>query len=96
MIVFSMIKIDDQNTGRWKKPFEGSILSISDKVLETTKFGTRFIDRLINCIGEREIFPILKVITSKLLANSDWRYKYSAVTVLSQIGYYTKDYGQKL
>lgn len=44
------------------------------------------IDRLIYAVGEAEIMPILSGVIQKLLVNPDWRYKYTAVMALSQIG----------
>jgi hypothetical protein len=49
------------------------------------------IDRLIYVIGEEEILPILSATIEKLLTNADWRYKYTAVMALSQIGEYIED-----
>ena len=49
------------------------------------------VDRLIYVIGEEEMLPILSSTIEKLLVNSDWRYKYTAVMALSQIGEYIED-----
>lgn len=37
------------------------------------------------------MLPILSATIEKLLQNSDWRYKYTAVMALSQIGEYIED-----
>lgn len=49
------------------------------------------IDRLIYVIGEEEMLPILSATIERLLQNNDWRYKYTAVMALSQIGEYIED-----
>lgn len=49
------------------------------------------VDRLIYVIGEEEMLPILSATIEKLLQNNDWRYKYTAVMALSQIGEYIED-----
>ena len=49
------------------------------------------IDRLIYVIGEEGRLPILSATIEKLLQNNDWRYKYTAVMALSQIGEYIED-----
>ncbi len=62
-----------------------------DEDFETTRFGMGAIDRLIYTIGEEEMLPILSATILQLLANQDWRYKYTAVMALSQIGEYIED-----
>lgn len=49
------------------------------------------IDRLIYTVGEEEMLPILSATIQQLLTNKDWRYKYTAVMALSQIGEYIQD-----
>jgi hypothetical protein len=62
-----------------------------DEDFETTRFGMGAIDRLIYTIGEEELLPILSATIEQLLGNPDWRYKYTAVMALSQIGEYIED-----
>ncbi|CAM6006157.1 unnamed protein product [Sphagnum balticum] len=62
-----------------------------DDDFETTRFGMGAIDRLIYTIGDEELLPILSATIEKLLAENDWRYKYTAVMALSQIGEYIED-----
>lgn len=62
-----------------------------DEDFETTRFGMGAIDRMIYVIGEDELLPILSATIEKLLQNPDWRYKYTAVMALSQIGEYIED-----
>lgn len=59
-----------------------------DDDFETTRFGMGAIDRLIYSVGEQEIMGILSETIQSLLGNNDWRYKYTAVMALSQIGEY--------
>ena len=49
------------------------------------------VDRLIYTIGEEEMLPILSATIENMLVKNDWRYKYTAVMALSQIGEYIDD-----
>lgn len=44
------------------------------------------IDRIIYAIGDKEVLPILSNGIKNLLAQNDWRQKYTAIMALSQIG----------
>lgn len=46
------------------------------------------IDRIIFSIGDKEVLPILSNAIKNLLSQPDWRYQYTAVMALSQIGEY--------
>lgn len=60
MIFFHMIQISEEVTEEWKKPAEGFNDDIEqDDDAETTRFGMSSIDRLIDCIGQKEMLPIL-------------------------------------
>lgn len=92
MIFFHMIEISEEITESWMKPDEGYNDDMEDdEDFETTRFGMGAIDRLIYTIGEEELLPILSATIEQLLANADWRYKYTAVMALSQIGEYIED-----
>lgn len=62
-----------------------------DEDFETTRFGMGAIDRIIFSIGDKEIMPILSNTIKNLLAHPDWRYQYTAIMALSQIGEYIED-----
>lgn len=49
------------------------------------------IDRLIDSIGDKEVLPVLSATVQKLLEHSDWRYNFSAIMALSQVGEYIDD-----
>jgi HEAT repeat protein len=49
------------------------------------------IDRLIECIGEKDMLPILSGIVQQLFQHQDWRYKYAAIMALSQVGEYMEE-----
>lgn len=49
------------------------------------------IDRLIECIGQKEMLPVLSPTVNQLLSHKDWRYKYAAIMALSQIGEYIEE-----
>ena len=87
-----MIEISDEIPSEWQTPPEGYNEDMEDdEDFETTRFGMGAIDRLIYVIGEEEMLPILSGTIEKLLQNPDWRYKYTAVMALSQIGEYIED-----
>ena len=62
-----------------------------DDDYETTKFGMNAIDRVIYSVGDKEVLPILSEAIKGLLTQPDWRYQYTAVMALSQIGEYIED-----
>lgn len=87
MVFTHMIDISDDITDEWKAPPPGYNEDMEDdEDFETTRFGMGAIDRLIYVIGEEELLPILSATIERLLQNNDWRYKYTAVMALSQIG----------
>jgi importin-5 len=49
------------------------------------------VDRLIASVGEEELLPVLSGTIQKMLEQNDWRYKYTAIMALSQIGEYIED-----
>ncbi len=92
MIFVHMIEIDSDVTEEWKKPEEGYTDDMEDdEDFETTKFGMGAIDRIIFSVGDKEVLPILSEAIKHLLENPDWRYQYTAVMALSQVGEYIED-----
>ena len=49
------------------------------------------IDRIIYSVGDKEVLPILSDGIKKLLEKPDWRYQYTAIMALSQVGEYMED-----
>ncbi|EAR88916.3 importin protein (macronuclear) [Tetrahymena thermophila SB210] len=92
MIFKHMIEIDEEITDEWKKPAEGFNEDIEeDADFETTRFGMNAIDRIIDSVGDAETLPILSATVEKLLQHNDWRYNFSAIMALSQVGEYIDD-----
>lgn len=92
MIFKHMIEIDEEITEEWKQPAEGFNEDVEeDADFETTRFGMNAIDRIIDSIGDKETLPILSATVEKLLQHSDWRYNFSAIMALSQVGEYIDD-----
>lgn len=92
MVFYHMIEISSEITQEWMRPEEGYNDDMEDdEDFETTRFGMGAIDRLIYTIGEEELLPILSATIELMLGNTDWRYKYTAVMALSQIGEYIED-----
>lgn len=89
MIFFYMIEIDEDITDEWKRPPEGYCEDLEEgDDFETTNFGMTSVDRLISCVGEKEILPLLSGAVQKMLTMPDWRYKYASIMALSQTGEY--------
>ena len=87
-----MVDIDSDVTDEWKSPEEGYNDDMEDdEDFETTRFGMGAIDRIIYSVGDKEVLPILSEGIKGLLANPDWRYQYTAVMALSQVGEYMED-----
>lgn len=60
MLFFHMIDISLDVDDDWKRPPEGFNEDIEeDEDFETTRFGMNAIDRLISCIGDKEMLPNL-------------------------------------
>jgi hypothetical protein len=67
MIFYHMIQISDSVSDVWMRPPEGFNDDIEqDDDLETMRFGMSSIDRLIDCIGEKIMLPILSSIVQQL------------------------------
>ena len=49
------------------------------------------IDRVIFSVGDKEVLPLLSAAIKELLTNPDWRYQYTAIMALSQVGEYIED-----
>ena len=87
MIFIHMIEIENEITDEWKNPQEGYNDNMDDDDdYETTKFGMNSIDRIIYSGGDKEVLPVLSEAIKGLLAQPDWRYQYTAVMALSQVG----------
>lgn len=87
MIFVHMIEIDNEISDEWKKPEEGYNDDMEDdEDFETTRFGMGAIDRIIFAIGDKEVLPLLSEAIKELLKNPDWRYQYTAIMALSQVG----------
>lgn len=92
MIFVHMVDIDNEVSEEWKKPVEGYNDDMEDdEDFETTRFGMGAIDRIIFAVGDKEVLPILSEAIQVLLKNPDWRYQYTAVMALSQVGEYIED-----
>lgn len=92
MIFYHMIQISEDISDSWKQPPEGFNDDIEqDDDCETIRFGMSSIDRLIESLGEKEMLPILSSLVQQLFQHQDWRYKYSAVMALSQVGEYMEE-----
>lgn len=55
------------------------------------KFGSHVIDRLISVIGHEIMLPLLSGMVQQMMASPDWRFKFSALMSLSQVGEYVKN-----
>lgn len=67
MIFYHMIQINENVEEQWMRPAEGFNDDIEqDEDLETMRFGMSSIDRLIDCLGEKIMLPILSGVVQQL------------------------------
>eukprot|EP00828_Plagiopyla_frontata_P031997 TRINITY_DN41793_c0_g1_i3.p1 TRINITY_DN41793_c0_g1~~TRINITY_DN41793_c0_g1_i3.p1 ORF type:complete len:442 (-),score=61.87 TRINITY_DN41793_c0_g1_i3:44-1369(-) len=92
MIISHMVKIEMQIEPEWEKPREGFREEGEDDTeVDTIKLGINNIDRVISYIGDSYVLPVLGQMVQKLIQQEDWRYQYSAIMTLSQVGEYMKE-----
>ena len=55
------------------------------------KFGSHVIDRMIAIIGQDILLPMISGLVQQMMVSPDWRFKFSALMSLSQVGEYVKN-----
>lgn len=92
-IVFKlMIDIDSDIEQSWMTPKEGYRVDEDEEEEDGVNFGKGCIDRLVSCIGEEKLLPLLSQLVQNCLQNeADWRYKHAGLMALSQVGEYIDD-----
>lgn len=74
------------------RPKEGFRADEEEEETDAVHFGMVQVDRLVSCIGEEIMLPLLSQLVQATLANeSDWRYKNAGIMALSQVGEYIDD-----
>ena len=87
-----MIDIDEDIDQAWMRPKEGFRADEEEEETDAVHFGMVQVDRLVSCIGEEIMLPLLSQLVQATLANeSDWRYKNAGIMALSQVGEYIDD-----
>lgn len=87
-----MIDIDEEIDESWKKPREGFKIEEEEEEEDSVHFGKVQVDRLVSCVGEEVMLPLLSQLVTTTLSNQqDWRYKNAGLMALSQVGEYIDD-----
>lgn len=90
-----MIDIDEDIEESWLRPKEGYTLE-EDEDDNNVKFGQQCVDRLVSCIGDEIMLPLIGTLVNNTISNdTDWRYKNASIMAFSQIGEYV-DVPEKL
>ena len=86
-----MIDIDEDIDEAWLKPKEGYTLE-EEEDDTNVKFGQSSVDRLVSCIGDEIMLPLIgQLVTSTMANESDWRYKNAGIMAFSQVGEYVDE-----
>lgn len=79
-----MIDIDADIDEAWMKPIEGFRAEEEEEEDDSVHFGKTCVDRLVSCVGDTIILPLLSTLVQNTLANnSDWRYKNAGLMAFS-------------
>jgi hypothetical protein len=85
-----MIDIDEDIDDDWLVPKPGH--AIEEEEEDNVKFGQTCVDRLVSCIGEDTMLPLIGTLVINTMANdTDWRYKHAGIMAFSQIGEYVDE-----
>lgn len=90
-VVFKlMIDIDEDIDADWMRPKEG--FSIEEDEEDNVKFGQSCVDRLVSCLGEELMLPLIGQLVQNTISNdTDWRYKNAGIMAFSQVGEYVDE-----
>ena len=84
MIFKLMIDIDADIDESWMKPKEGFRADEEEEEEDSVHFGKTCVDRLVSCVGDEIILPLLSQLVQNTLANNDdWRYKNAGLMAFS-------------
>jgi hypothetical protein len=84
-----MIDIPEEIDEEWMSPSEGFAVEEDD---DNIKFGQDCVDRLVDCLGEELMLPLMGQLVTNTISNDvDWRYKHAGIMAFSQIGEYIDD-----
>jgi len=86
-----MTEIDREIEPEWCRPQEGSNNVIEEVEHENTKFGMITFDRLCESIEEEKMQEVFNVLLNETAKYSDWRYKYSFIMSVTQLGEYIEE-----
>jgi hypothetical protein len=85
-----MIDIDEDIEQEWLSPKPGH--SVEEEEEDNVKFGQTVVDRLISCIGEDTMLPLIGTLVQNTIANEqDWRFKHAGIMAFSQVGEYVEE-----
>lgn len=87
-----MIDIDEDVDESWMRPKEGFKVEEEEEEEDSVHFGKIQVDRLVSCVGEEIMLPLLyQLVQTTLSNNDDWRFKNAGLMALSQVGEYIDD-----
>ena len=86
-----MIEIDADIDQEWMRPKEG-FTQDGDEEEDNVSFGKNCVDRLVSCIGDGIMLPLIGTLVMNTISNdSDWRYKNAGIMAFSQVGEYVDE-----
>lgn len=71
--------------------FNDSFSEETDAEFENVRFGREAIDRIMGSLGGKPILEIFSIYIQKLLQMKDWKFTFSALMGLSQVGEYLEE-----
>jgi len=91
-----MVMSTEEATNDWLVPPEGFVETNEDPDSHdyTVKYCIEIVDRLIVALGEATTLPILSNLLVEMVSMNDWRYTYTSLMSLSQVGEYMDDISQ--
>mmetsp|Transcript_71880 Transcript_71880/g.83546 ORF Transcript_71880/g.83546 Transcript_71880/m.83546 type:complete len:1110 (+) Transcript_71880:60-3389(+) len=91
MIFVVMIERAEEVTEEWMIPKEGFIEDAEeDDDKDGFKFGAGVIDKMIAVLGRDLMLPVVSVAVQQMMQNANWKFKFSALMTLSQVGEHVK------
>lgn len=90
-IFLIMIDIEDEIDPEWSCPPEGYNLDDEINSDDNVNFGNISFDRLLSCLGEEIMYPLITKLLQGSLQSDNWKYRHSAFMILAQTAEYIED-----
>jgi len=82
------VSIEDECDETWMKPKEGYNTEEDLNPDDNVNFAVIMYDRLLSCLDDEYIFPVIEKMVEASMSSSDWRYRNAALMIIGQIGEY--------